>query len=70
MEHMRSDMGGAGVVLGTLKAISELKLKVNVVGVIPSVENAIGSQATSQAISTTATMVQPWRFLIPTLKDA
>jgi len=45
MEHMRSDMGGAGVVLGTMKAIAELKLKVNVEGVIPSVENAIGSLA-------------------------
>lgn len=42
METMRCDMGGAATVLGTLKSIADLGLKINVVGVIPSTENAIG----------------------------
>lgn len=42
METMRADMGGAAVVLGTIEAIANLGLKVNVTGVIPSTENAMG----------------------------
>ncbi len=45
MEHQRTDMAGAAVVLGTLKAIAALGLKCNVVGIIPSAENAIGSKS-------------------------
>lgn len=41
METMRCDMGGAATVLGTLKAIAALNLKVNVTGVIASTENCI-----------------------------
>lgn len=44
METMKDDMAGAAAVLGTLKALAELKVKVNVIGVIPSAENAIGSK--------------------------
>jgi leucyl aminopeptidase len=39
MDEMKYDMCGAASVLGTLKAIAELKLPINVVGVIPSCEN-------------------------------
>lgn len=39
MDEMKYDMCGAASVLGTLKAIAELNLSVNVVGVIPSSEN-------------------------------
>jgi leucyl aminopeptidase len=39
MDEMKYDMCGAASVLGTLKAICELKLPINVVGVIPSSEN-------------------------------
>ncbi len=42
METMKDDMSGAAAVLGTIKAIASLGLKVNVVGVIPSTENSIG----------------------------
>jgi len=42
MLDMRSDMSGAAVVLGTMKAIIDLKLPINVVAAIGSVENAIG----------------------------
>jgi leucyl aminopeptidase len=39
MDEMKFDMCGAASVLGTLRAIAELKLKINVVGVIPTCEN-------------------------------
>lgn len=39
MEDMRHDMAGAGAVLGLLKAVALNKLPVNVVGVMPLVEN-------------------------------
>ncbi|MCB1113207.1 MAG: leucyl aminopeptidase family protein [Chlamydiia bacterium] len=43
METMKADMGGAAAVLGAFKAAKELKLKVNLSVVVPTVENAIGS---------------------------
>ncbi len=36
---MKYDMCGAASVLGTLRAIAEMKLPINVVGVIPTCEN-------------------------------
>jgi leucyl aminopeptidase len=39
MDEMKFDMGGAASVLGTFRAIAELKLPLNVVGLIPSCEN-------------------------------
>ncbi|MBI4017058.1 MAG: leucyl aminopeptidase [Candidatus Aenigmarchaeota archaeon] len=39
MEDMKMDMAGAGVVLGVLKAIAELKLPVHVIGFAPLTEN-------------------------------
>lgn len=39
MEKMKYDMSGAAAVLGALRAIAELGLGVNVVGLIPAVEN-------------------------------
>jgi leucyl aminopeptidase len=45
IETMRLDKSGAGVVLGVLKAAAELKLRTNVVGVIATCENVIGSGA-------------------------
>ncbi|NML48202.1 leucyl aminopeptidase [Ramlibacter sp. G-1-2-2] len=39
MDEMKFDMGGAASVLGTFRALAELKPKVNVVGLIPSCEN-------------------------------
>ena len=39
MDEMKFDMGGAASVLGTLRALAELKAKVNVIGIIPSCEN-------------------------------
>jgi leucyl aminopeptidase len=39
MEDMKFDMSGAAAVLGAMRGIAELKLKANVVGLIPSTEN-------------------------------
>lgn len=45
MDEMKYDMCGGASVLGTLKAVSELKLPINVVGVIPSSENLPDGEA-------------------------
>lgn len=42
METQKGDMAGAGAVLGCLRAAASIKLKKNVIGVIPTAENAIG----------------------------
>ena len=39
MDEMKYDMSGAGSVLGTIKAVAQMGLPINVVGVIPSCEN-------------------------------
>src|SRR5205085_255664 len=39
MDEMKFDMGGAASVLGTLRAIGELKPKLNLIGLIPACEN-------------------------------
>ncbi len=46
MDEMKYDMCGAASVLGTLQAIAAMKLPVNVVGLIPTVENMPGGAAT------------------------
>jgi len=46
MDEMKYDMCGAASVLGTMQAIAELGLKLNVVGVIPSCENLPSGRAT------------------------
>lgn len=39
MDEMKFDMGGAASVLGTFRAVAELKPKLNLVGLIPTCEN-------------------------------
>jgi len=46
MDEMKFDMCGAASVLGTLKAVGEMKLPINVVGVVPTTENMPGGRAT------------------------
>lgn len=46
MKGMKSDMGGAATVLGTIKAAASLSVKQNIVGILGIVENAIGPNAT------------------------
>jgi len=45
MDEMKYDMCGAGSVLGTIRAVAEMGLKINVVGVIPTCENMPGGNA-------------------------
>ena len=45
MDEMKYDMCGAAVVLGVFKAVSKLKPKINLVGIIPSTENLSGAKA-------------------------
>jgi len=45
MVGMKYDMCGAATVIGTIKAAAELKLPINVVGIIPTVENMPGGSA-------------------------
>ena len=39
MDEMKFDMGGAASVLGTLRAVAQIKAKVNLIGIIPACEN-------------------------------
>lgn len=45
MDEMKYDMGGAAGVLGTMRALVELGLPVNVIGVLAGCENMPGSKA-------------------------
>ena len=45
MVGMKYDMCGAATVIGTMRAAAELKLPINVVGIIPAVENMPGGTA-------------------------
>lgn len=46
MDEMKFDMCGAASVFGTLHAIVELELPINVIGIVPASENMPGGQAT------------------------
>jgi len=46
MDEMKYDMCGAASVLGTMQAIAEMGLKLNVVGIIPTCENMPSGTAT------------------------
>ena len=46
MDEMKFDMCGAASVLGALRACAEMKLRLNVVGIIPATENMPGGAAT------------------------
>jgi leucyl aminopeptidase len=46
MDEMKFDMSGAACVLGIFRAVAELKLPINLVGVVPAVENMPDGRAT------------------------
>ncbi|HHQ14581.1 MAG TPA: leucyl aminopeptidase, partial [Chromatiales bacterium] len=46
MDEMKYDMCGAATVLGVMRAVTELKLPINLVGLIPSCENLPSGTAT------------------------
>ncbi len=45
MDEMHMDMSGGAAVIGALSAIAQMKLKMNVVGIIPAVENMLSGQS-------------------------
>ena len=45
METMRMDMSGAAATLGVMKFLSETNAKINVVGVVPAAQSALGKDA-------------------------
>jgi leucyl aminopeptidase len=45
MNYMKSDMGGAAAVCGTIELAAKLKLKVNIVAAVPLTENCIDGKA-------------------------
>lgn len=45
MSYMKSDMGGAAAVIGTIELAAKLKLPVHIVGVVPSTENCVDGLA-------------------------
>jgi len=46
MEKMKYDMAGGAAVLGVFKTVSESKLPVNLIGILPATENLPGGSAT------------------------
>ncbi|GAA4410353.1 leucyl aminopeptidase [Nibrella viscosa] len=46
MHLMKSDMGGAAAVLGTVEAAAKLKLPVHLIGIVPATENMVDGSAT------------------------
>lgn len=46
MDEMKFDMCGAAAVIGTLASIAEMRVKANVIGIIPACENMPGGAAT------------------------
>lgn len=46
MYYMKSDMGGAAAVLGTLEAAARLQLAVRLVGLVPATENSVDAMST------------------------
>lgn len=45
IEDMRADMGGAAAALGLIQAAASIKLKANIVAVVPTTENAIDAHS-------------------------
>ncbi|EKN71653.1 multifunctional aminopeptidase A [Neobacillus bataviensis LMG 21833] len=45
MTNMHGDMGGAAAVIGAMKVISEMKLKINVVAVVAACENRVSDKS-------------------------
>ena len=46
MHLMKSDMGGAAAVLGTLEVAAKLKLPVHLIGIVPATENSTDGRST------------------------
>jgi len=45
MHYMKSDMGGAAAVLGTMEAAAKLQLPVHLIGIVPTTDNSVDAEA-------------------------
>lgn len=45
MHYMKSDMGGAAAVLGTMEAAARLQLPVHLIGIVPATDNCVDANA-------------------------
>ena len=45
MHFMKSDMGGAAAVLGTIEVASKLQLPIHLIGIIPTTDNSVDAKA-------------------------
>lgn len=45
MHYMKSDMGGAAAVFGTMEMAAKLQLPVHLIGVVPATDNSVDAQA-------------------------
>jgi len=45
MHLMKSDMGGAAAVFGTMEAVAKFKLPVHLIGIVPATDNAVDAHA-------------------------
>lgn len=45
MHYMKSDMGGAAAVLGTMEATARLQLPVHLVGIVPATDNSVDAKS-------------------------
>ena len=45
MHFMKSDMGGAAAVLGTMEAAAKLQLPIHLIGIVPSTDNSVDALA-------------------------
>lgn len=45
LHYMKSDMGGAAVVLGVVELVAKLQLNINIIGVVASAENAVDANS-------------------------
>ena len=69
MDEMKYDMGGAAM-LGSFRALAELELPLDVVGLIPACENRPAARPTSPATWSPACRARPSRSSTPTPKAA
>lgn len=46
MHLMKSDLGGAAAVLGTMAVVAQLKLPIHVIGIVPATENMVDGRST------------------------
>ena len=70
LDEMKYDMSGGGGVLGMFKTIARLALPINVIGIVPAVENMPGGNACRPGDVVTRCPARPSRSSTPMPKAA